>query len=134
MSSESNSKEICDKVDIIFSEAVRLKLVLRSLQTSKPLKEIDLSGMSFPVARAACRYIFHRSLSSKGAEQTDELVFITGVGASHDDGSSSLRDFVQEILLSDFNPPIASFVPEQERSTVRVKTHVMKSWFRQQKR
>ena len=47
------------QVDQVFREAVGMKLVLRGNLDSA--HEIDLSGMSFPVARAAIRYILKQT-------------------------------------------------------------------------
>lgn len=134
MSSISDSKNVRDKVDKVFAQAFKLNILFRNTNSIES-GEVDLSGLSFPVARAACRYMLNRYLSQPSKfNQNTELFFITGIGASHDDGSSSLRDFVQEILLTDFIPPIESIIPEQERSKVHVKPTTLASWSSQQSR
>lgn len=146
MSSETNSNEVRQRIDKVFDEAVRRNLVLRDMNRFETKNEIDLSGMALPVARAACRYILRRSLSNTvvpGMHNSSnnntihqiidsDLYFITGVGTSHDDGSSSLRDYVQEILVTDFNPPIHSFVPQQERDRVCIESKELVSWMEKQ--
>jgi hypothetical protein len=140
-----------DRVDAVFSDAVRRSIVLRGVNnqlqveqdsvTSQGNIEVDLSGMSFPVARAACRYVLNRlvptTLSSK-RRRSAHLSFITGVGAGHSKGgessaSSSLRDYVQEILISDFIPPVKSIVDEQEQSKVQIKAFALRTWIDKQR-
>jgi len=68
-----------ERMDEIFYEAVTRGMILRqdSLDTSF---EVDLSNMSLPVARAACRFIFrwiaYRSSSEDG--EMEDLSLITG--------------------------------------------------------
>jgi hypothetical protein len=147
MSSETNSNEVRQRINKVFDEAVRRNLVLRDMNNFETNNGIDLSGMALPVARAACRYILRRSLSNNDVPGmnnltnnntirqiiNNDLYFITGVGTSHDDGSSSLRDYVQEILVTDFNPPIHSYVPEQERNRVCIESKELVSWMEKQK-
>jgi hypothetical protein len=140
MSSGANTYEIQERIDKVFHEAVRRNIVLRNMNTFENGNEIDLSGMTLPVARAACRFILRQSLHNKKpissknmADKISDLSFITGIGSSHDDGSSSLRDYVQEILVNDFKPPIESYVPQQYRSNrVCIKARDLISWMEEQ--
>lgn len=133
-----------ERVDAIFAEAVERGIVLRS-DTLDSTWEVDLSGMSLPVARAACRYVVNRiaTIRNKNGIEMDDLTFITGVGRGHqrrlvgeshsnrDDRSqltSSLRDYVQEILLSDFVPPLHSEIPPRAQGTVQVSRDVFAAW------
>ena len=75
-----------ERADEVFSEAVGRGLILTvsrrdSLDTSR---EVDLSSMSFPVARAACRYIFRRI--AEGCDGEDGA----GKGASAASGGGDL--------------------------------------------
>mmetsp|Transcript_57557 Transcript_57557/g.140572 ORF Transcript_57557/g.140572 Transcript_57557/m.140572 type:complete len:824 (-) Transcript_57557:259-2730(-) len=76
-----------DLMDEVFSDAVRRGTVL-SNDSLDDEYEVDLSGMSLPVARAACRYVMRRLLpSSDSIDSTTqsgrEMTFITGVGIAH---------------------------------------------------
>ena len=137
MSSETNDNELRVKIDSVFSEAVRRKIVLRDIDNLETTGEIDLSGMAFPVARAACRFVLNMILanSSQPTKRVGKnLVFVTGAGASHtDSSSSSLRDYVQEILASDFSPPVESIVQAQEQSKVLIKAKELTSWIKKQR-
>jgi hypothetical protein len=68
-----------DRADKVFAEAVSRGIILKadSLDSSW---EVDLSRMSFPVARAACRFIFRRIVSSvkNGDEEVKDFSLITG--------------------------------------------------------
>jgi hypothetical protein len=144
----SNRKEDRDRVDRVFAEAVRRGIVLQqNLDTSW---EFDLSGMSFPVARAACRYILNRIfISSTKNNDSRDLIFITGVGVekaqrkhssqtarltgsvgSEDDNRtvSCLREYVQEILAGDFTPSLRSHVPKRAQGTVQINADTIVKW------
>ena len=142
-----------EKVDIDFGGAVELGLVLKedSLDTTW---EVDLSGMSLPVARAACRYVARRALNEvKSRNQiVNELVFITGCKSpyqellnkrkqkSNDDISESssfeatgrIRDYIQGSLRNDFHPPLLTSVPERDVGTVVVRKESMQQWINSQ--
>jgi hypothetical protein len=126
-------------VDKVFAEAVERRIVLRGGLDVK--WELDLSGMSFPVARAACRYIINgaRSVPGEKVANLDELVLITGVGKAHQNRTTissstaqnettSLRDYIQEILETDFEPPIPSHVPRLAQGTVVVQKDDLLDW------
>lgn len=137
MSSGSDDIESREKVDKVFAEAVRRNIVLRDISNLESNGEIDLSGMSFPVARAACRYVLGRLLSNSskvGISSGRDLIFITGAGAGRDKGTSSLKEYMQEVLLTDFIPPIDSFVPQHDKSKVAVKDATVTSWIVEQRR
>lgn len=71
-----------DRMDEVFSDAVRSGIVLSNDSLDEEF-EFDLSGMSLPVARAACRFVISRLLSSNSNSPGQELTFITGVGIAH---------------------------------------------------
>lgn len=118
------SKELVDKV---FTDAVARQIIfpLDSMDTEW---EIDLSGMSLPVARAAVRYIVTQ-LPNK--ETLQDLSLITGVGRHHDQnpkfGSTTLRDYVKQVLQSDFNPPVLCSLAKRAEGTVIIEKRDRKS-------
>jgi hypothetical protein len=155
---KGNSASNKEKVDLVFAEAVLREIILPS-DSMDTIWEIDLSGMSFPVARAACRYIIHRIL--KAVEEGDscqDLHLITGVGKHHNlveadtnflleengdnrrrpqismkaAGTTALREFVREILREEFQPSIYSFVAESTAGTVTAKKEVLNDWIKAQ--
>jgi pentatricopeptide repeat protein len=109
-----------EKVDMVFADAVQLGILFQD-DSFDTCWEVDLTKMSLSVARAACRFILRRAAKiwREGAD-VDDLIFITGVGrnSNHDTDHPSLREYVQEILLSDFTPPIKSGVPRLASGTV----------------
>lgn len=132
-------------VDTVFKEAVERGFVLNR-DTLDSHYEIDLSGMTFPVARAAVRFVLNRAKgdSHRGAV-VEDITFITGVGraqffrsASKEDlstdeqpeSSMSLREYVQDVLVNDFNPSIQSSVPSLAQGTVEVPRASMKAWIK----
>lgn len=141
-----NQKQNHDKVDEVFAQAVQRGIVLRS-GTLDTQAEVDLSGMPFPVARAACRYVVSKRLQAvDDGEEIDDLTFITGVGASNRPFAgkpskssgmeilgelrnyTSLRDYLQEVLRDDFDPPIDSFVPKRAQGTVQIDKAYIEKW------
>lgn len=114
-----------ERVDMIFSEAVNRGLVLRedSLDT---LFEVDLSLMSLPVARAACRFIFCQFIekSRSGESKIKDLSLITG--------TSRLREYVREVLRDELNPPVYCTVPTSGKGTLVIKRQVMTNYLRGQ--
>lgn len=85
----SEGKVDVDRVDIVFAEAVRRGIILRG-GTLDTLWEVDLSGYSFPVARAACRYIMKRALeAARRGDAIRDVNLITGVGRGQRPGTSS---------------------------------------------
>ena len=113
-----------DRVDEAFSDAVTRGLILRkdSLDTSL---EVDLSKMSFPIARAACRFILRRiaERSSEDGEMKD-LSLITG--------PSRMREYVREVLRDELKPPVYCVVPKTEQGTLLVKKQVLTNYLRGQ--
>jgi pentatricopeptide repeat protein len=81
-------------VDGILAYAVERKLLLNGFLDSS--NEINLSGLTFPVARAACRYL----LQNYEHVDNQELTLITGVGKQSN--KTSLRDYLQEWLEQEF--------------------------------
>jgi pentatricopeptide repeat protein len=134
------SVEQLDRVDKIFAGAVERGIVLSDRLDSA--NEFDLSGMSLPVARAACRYVLNR-LKSQGHHDLLSLTLITGVGKGtrrlgmtdviadgldENKGWTSLREHVQKILLTDFSPPIQSTVPRLAQGTVVIERETLLNW------
>jgi pentatricopeptide repeat protein len=142
--SAGDNKKDRDRVDEVFKEAVKRGIILRK-DTLDSQGEFDLSGLSFPVARAACRFIVKHMLENAGGKDAlVVLTFITGVGTKANRRQSqgqpetsedsfhmtSLREYVQEILLSDFDPPITSFVPERAQGTVQIRGRTLEPHFK----
>lgn len=109
------------RVDGVFEEAVSKGLILRkdSLDTSW---EVDLSKMSAPVARAACRYIFKQIVEKYADSEADvkDLTLITG--------PSKMREHVRGILQDDLKPVVYCVVPESAKGTLMVMEKVMKNY------
>lgn len=138
----SEGKDNLDKMDSVFEDAVERQIIL-SDDSMDTMWEIDLSGMSLPVARAACRYILNNRLLRTG-EKYEDLMLITGVGKHHqqhqvsvDDGSkqsrTALREYVRQILREDFDPPVYSVIPSNAAGTVEVNKDVIEQWMKNQK-
>ena len=128
----AGGKEYKEKIDVIFSDAVERQIILRS-DSMDTKWEIDLSGMSLPVAKAACRFIIRRLLSGKDGKEYNDLNLITGVGRHHhenalEEGSTALREYVQDILQNEFDPPIVSEIPERAAGVVLVKKPSIETW------
>eukprot|EP00531_Pseudo-nitzschia_arenysensis_P000903 CAMPEP_0116141824 /NCGR_PEP_ID=MMETSP0329-20121206/14581_1 /TAXON_ID=697910 /ORGANISM="Pseudo-nitzschia arenysensis, Strain B593" /LENGTH=946 /DNA_ID=CAMNT_0003637019 /DNA_START=267 /DNA_END=3104 /DNA_ORIENTATION=+ len=78
------------KMDEVFREAVERGIVLgRSNNDLDEQWEIDLSGLPFPIARAATRYVIQNIVDERGENNNDkdnntllvqDMVFITGIG------------------------------------------------------
>jgi len=139
----AEGKENVEKMDRVFADAVERQIVLPS--NSMDTKwEIDLSGMSLPVARAACRFIAKRLRDTEDITECQDLMLITGIGRHHQSvpekglrsdnaeelsnkeiGTTALREYVREILQGDFEPPLSSEAPA---GVVLVKRDVMKKW------
>jgi pentatricopeptide repeat protein len=121
-----------EKIDTVFDEAVQLGIVLRS-DSFDTNWEVDLTKMSLSVARAACRFVLKRAaVTCQQGRDVEELVFITGVGRNMNITQTSLRDFVKDILLTEFEPPLASSVPRLASGTVVVDKETMSAWIRSQ--
>jgi pentatricopeptide repeat protein len=130
-----------DRVDEVFREAFDRELVLRSNLDST--WDFDLSGLPLPVARAACRFIVGRFVLTQDLDVND-LTLITGVGVNHgrrlsgnsDENSDltsavrdiSLRDFVQRVLISDFDPPLSSEIPARAQGTLLIPGAVLRAY------
>ena len=72
-----------ERMDEVFDEAVELGISLPK-DSLDSLWEVDLSGMSIPVAHAACRHIVQRARRAveSGESPCEDLMFITGVGVA----------------------------------------------------
>jgi pentatricopeptide repeat protein len=130
-------------VDEVFRAAFDRAIVLRSQLDST--WDFDLSGMSLPVARAACRFILNRIAKLSDSADLQDLTLITGVGINHarrsagehttDDGTESwnisLRDYIQEVLLIDFRPPLTSQIPPRAQGTLLVPKAVLRHWLQE---
>lgn len=136
ISSGKDDQEHSGKVDEVFAEAVRRGIILRE-DAMDTCWEYDLSGMSLPVARAAVRFLMKRLATTYGSiTDLKGLTFITGVGRSGKNvgyGTTSLRDYVQDILLKEFHPGLSSTVPKLAQGTVEVAKETMANWIRHQK-
>jgi pentatricopeptide repeat protein len=119
-------------IDRVLQQAVDRGILLRSNRLDS-LWEVDLSGMTLPVARAATRYIL-RQIKAQVTDCADikELILITGIGVGRD-RSTTLREYIQEILQSDFDPPLESSIPTRAQGTVRVDQSTLASWWSAQK-
>lgn len=138
----SDDEVMMKSVDNVFEEAVKRGIILGK-DTLDSEYDIDLHGMTFPVARAAVRYVL-RQIKNNNCEGKEfkDISFITGVGrteTSRADSSriqlmnddeeqqvTSLRDYVQEILTTDFDPPMKSTVPKLAQGTVVVDKNTLK--------
>ena len=124
-----------EKVDQLFSEAVHRGILLRK-DNMDTCSEFDLSGMSLPVGRAAVRFLLNRFAATSSTAESKDLVFITGVGRSGKSvggGSTALREYVQDILLQDFEPGLPSTVPKLAQGTVEIGAAALANWKRRQK-
>ena len=147
----SGDKSCMKKVDQVFAEAVQRGIVLGKDKILDSHYEVDLSGMALPVARASVRFIFNRIKENfQNGETIEEVTLITGVGAQfsrpcdgsqiggwptnqdQSDTTQSLRDFVQDVLRTDFQPPIKSSVPQFGLGTVVIKQHEVREWVKNQ--
>ncbi len=129
-------------MDDVFTDAVRMQIVF-PIESMDTCWEFDLSGMSLPVARAACRYVLRqvRDIVRKG-EVCNDLIFITGVGRKHRDinlqidkqqdflpsRNGSLREFIRQVLRNDFDPPLFTTIPERAIGMVQVTSDILMKW------
>lgn len=109
-----------EKADLVFAQAVRRGIILREDSLDRAW-EVDLSGMSFPVARAACRFIFRGLVQRVGdGEAVEDLSLITG--------ASRMREYVREVLRDELTPAVYCVVPKLEQGTLQVKAKVMMNY------
>jgi hypothetical protein len=129
----------------VFSEAVRRGLILRQdddLSTLDTTWELDLSGMLFPVARAACRFMFHRLVdryrstlassffSTTNVDMKDhvkelkDLLLITKAGR--------MREYICGILRDELSPSVYCVVPKMAQGTLQVKRQVLVNYLQGQ--
>jgi len=114
------------KMDSVFADAVEMQIILPS-DSMDTKWEIDLSGMSLPVARAACRFI----VKQLDTADPQDLNLITGIGRHHENpkySSTALREHVKEVLQSDFNPPLLSALAERAPGVVLVEKASIQNW------
>lgn len=111
-----------EKVDAVFAEAVKRGLILRkdSLDTSW---EVDLSSMSFPVARAAVRYIFGQLVMKFAQDEGGEVKDLSLIT-----GASRMREYVREVVRDELKPSVYCVVPEMERGTLVVKEKMVRNY------
>ncbi len=140
------------RMDIVFQDAVERKIIFGDTMDTK--WEIDLSGMSLPVARASCRYILNQLSRTATESEVEDLMLITGVGKHHqqyrsikedfiniDDGEESiskrsrtaLREYVRQVLRQDFEPPLFSVIPSNAAGIVQINKNVLMQWMREQR-
>lgn len=144
-----------DQMDQVFEEAVKRGIVLRNNALDVQW-EVDLSGMPFPVARAACRHLLRNLVHRRSkSDDVQDMIFITGIGKAQQlrkegrptvqtsvdlpsnildkkDPTTSLRDFVQGILTSDFEPSLPSIIPERAKGTVVIEKEALSDWLNKQ--
>lgn len=148
------------QLDQVFREAVRRGIILRSNSLDLD-SETDLSGMSLPVARAAIRYILHQAcqeVQNQTGSPLQDMTFITGVGRAQQrrredagtttttsgtaggsgsakkDPTTSLREYVQEVLQTDFTPSIESVIPRAAQGTIEIPKANLSAWIRRQQK
>lgn len=149
-----------DKVDKVFADAVLRNLVLKK-ESLDTLWEVDLSGMSFAVARAAIRFVIRSASDAvvNDGEEIQDLNLITGVKGAHqnlvakrklkddhnkdvDDATAQaqdqlsrggLREYVQECLRNDFDPPIYTTNPKAALGIVVLSKENIRRWMDAQK-
>lgn len=125
-----------ERIDLVFEEAVELGIVLRP-DTLDSDYDVDLSGMSLPVARAACRYILKHLASRADRDKIHDLTFVTGTGVGRRNEndtklSTSLRDYVQNILLNEFRPSLGTTIPPLAQGTVVIPKEILLKWITDQ--
>lgn len=136
------------KSDIVFAEAVKRNLLFKtdtySLDT---VWEVDLSGMSFPVAHTAVRYALKRAHASFLDDGVlEDLTFITGTGSTFSSASTAddrgvkkdtltegyapvaLREFIRESLRNEFEPSIETTIPSYAPGTIITDKETFKKW------
>ena len=132
MSSETDGEANRLKVDRVFAEGVRLGAILRE-EASESCWQFDLTSLTFPVARAACRYFISNRIQRSTPENLKDITFVTGSGAQRPPGSGlTLREYVQAILKSDFTPRLLSTVPDQAQGTVNIQAKTLRDWMKDQ--
>ena len=111
-----------ERVDEVFTEAVNRGLILRkdSLDTSW---EVDLSNMSQPIARAACRYIFNQISQRHAASDDDDVKDLSLIT-----GASRMREHVRGILRDELKPSLYCVVPKLEQGTLLVKKKMVQNY------
>jgi len=136
-----------DKIDRVFQEAVERGIVLRKDSLDSDY-EVDLTGMSLPVSRAACRYIFQRILAGvRQGEAAAEVTLITGVGKAQQQQAedqeksqvnqdqrqpTALREYILQDLKEDFDPPMRGIIPQRAQGTVVIEKVQVENWIARQ--
>lgn len=135
------SSEWRDKSDLVFAEAVRRKILLRE-DSLDSMWDVDLSGMSFPVAHAAVRFVIRRlvnycSVGTNSRQDFQDMTFITGIGVNNniqrDDEMvnaglvpKTLREFVRETLRIEYG--IFTTIPKFSAGSVVIKKEMLQRW------
>jgi len=86
-----------DIIDQVMSEAVERDIILRS-DSLDSVWEIDLSGMSFPVARGVLMYVMnraHKAVSGGIEPEAQDISLITGVGKGQRNYGKALDNMKQ---------------------------------------
>jgi pentatricopeptide repeat protein len=137
-----------NEVNQVFQEAVDRGIFMRGNNLDSQW-ETDISGMTLPVASAACRYILKQTLELQPNDFRD-ITFITGVGKAqekqrgkeiknkrHSEGKrrskTSLRDYIQDLLKREFDPPLESYIPQRAQGTVVVRKASLIEWKNRQR-
>ena len=139
-----------EQSDLVFEEAVKRNLLFK-LDSLDTIWEVDLTGMSFPVAHAAIRFALKRVyVSLMDENKMDDLNFITGIGVASQnqrgnnggggtsnggDGGGTpvaLREFIRDSLRNDFEPPIFCDVPKHAPGTIVIYNKVLEKWSKQE--
>lgn len=139
----SNDERWRKKSMEVLMEAMKRDIILKK-HSLDSIWELDLSGMSFPVAHAVCRFVFQRMSKTvrNSVIPVNDLTLITGVGFVHrnsqgDEGDTrgpiALREYVRETLRESFTPPIYSSVPRLAQGTIVVKQEMVQRWVDAQK-
>jgi hypothetical protein len=149
MSSGLDDKSNRLRIDQVFAEAVQYGAVFQNESQSRWTWQYDLTSMSFPVARAACRYILQQ-LPSRLLPDLQDLVLVTGSGGGGSSSSSThrwasgggttqhhrsmlfLREYVQEILENDFDPGLVSNIANSTPGSVEIQANTLRLWIEQQ--
>ncbi len=111
---ETNNQFYQTKVDDVVAYAVERKLLLNGFLDSS--NEINLSGLTIPVARAACRYLLQ-----KYQHNDQDLTLITGVGKQIN--RTSLRDYLQEWLEQEFG--LKTSIPRFAQGTLVISSEAL---------
>jgi len=110
-------------MDAVFATAVEKNIVLSgNLDT---IWEIDLSGLSLPVARAACRFIICRlQKEAEAGVEWQDLSLITGVGKHHYLAKVTENDDILASVMKDVAKTNLREQPRQTPGTTALREYV----------